>query len=67
MAVIVIKKGSDKIFEVTCSTCQSILNFKLEDIQSYIGKDIEERPCRYDYVTCPECGNKVIIYDLREA
>ena len=52
MAVIAVKKEKDKE-EIICPTCENLLLYEKEDVKiGYLG-------C--ESITCPECGEKILI------
>lgn len=68
MAIEVKTAGKDKKFYTKCNNCATELNYKLSDVQ----KEKAETPADIrafsfnptNYITCPECGEKIYISSL---
>ena len=52
MAVVVVKKRQIKR-EITCPNCENLLSYEKEDVE------IGHYGC--EFITCPECGEKILI------
>ena len=52
MAVVAVKKRQIKK-EITCPNCENLLSYEKEDVE------IGHYGC--EYITCPECGEKILI------
>ena len=52
MAVVAVKKRQIKK-EITCPNCENLLSYEKEDVE------IGHYGC--EFITCPECGEKILI------
>lgn len=45
----------------TCKECTSIVEYTPFEIKRKNYKDISQTSCTVEYITCPECGNKIVL------
>lgn len=67
MTIRIIRRGvppSEKIYKVTCARCDSLLAYKMEDIE--VTDDYREHKS-FQSLNCPVCANKIFITQHVEA
>ncbi len=61
MAVRKVGEDLEQVRKCTCRNCASVLEYLLKDVESHTSRDYSGVLDTDYYITCPECGKKVIV------
>lgn len=57
----VVGRDEKEVHKKTCKTCASVLEYTLDEVQSFVHKDYGGGSDTYYYIDCPKCTEKVYV------
>lgn len=57
----VIGTAQKEIHEATCKNCASKLEYTLNEVKEYNGRDYSGGSDGHRYIRCPSCSDKIIL------